>query len=296
MHWSTPSPADVRVTLVRPLLNLRKRELKVWADDQKISFREDATNASADILRNRIRHKLLPLLRREYQPGIDNVLLRESDLLRDETDYIAAEATQAIRSRKKFDAMPVALQRRVLHAELVRAGITPDFKLIEQLRISVGLWASVDANLFCRRDERGGIETKTGAAADFNPGGLRVDITGTHSVRFQGMALTWAKRTGALVPKTKAGREFFDAAEIGKTVILRHWRPGDRFQPIGTKCPVKLQDLFTNQKIPRERRHTLVVATTSSGEVFWVERLRIGERFKVKPATKQRLEWKWRRG
>ncbi len=77
--------------------------------------------------------------------------------------------------------------------------------------------------------------------------------------------------------------------------MLRHWRPGDVFQPIGLKSPVKLQDLFTNAKIPRDRRHELLLAVTAGGEIFWVEGLRISENFKLTADTKRRLVWHWRR-
>jgi tRNA(Ile)-lysidine synthase len=76
---------------------------------------------------------------------------------------------------------------------------------------------------------------------------------------------------------------------------LRHWRPGDRFQPIGMAGGVKLQDLFTNRKIPRAERHRLVVATTAAGELFWVEGLRMAERFKLDKSTARRLQWCWDR-
>jgi tRNA(Ile)-lysidine synthase len=86
-------------------------------------------------------------------------------------------------------------------------------------------------------------------------------------------------------------REIFDADKIGGVIILRHWQPGDRFQPIGLKTPVKLQDLFVNAKIPSAKRRELVLATTKAGEIFWVEGLRIGEQFKLTPETRQKLVW-----
>jgi len=91
----------------------------------------------------------------------------------------------------------------------------------------------------------------------------------------------------------KRNREVFDAEKVGSPVVLRFWRPGDRFQPIGMKMPIKLQDFFTNQKVPRGRRHELVVATSSGGEVFWVEGQRISERFKLTKQSKKWLEWSW---
>jgi tRNA(Ile)-lysidine synthase len=77
--------------------------------------------------------------------------------------------------------------------------------------------------------------------------------------------------------------------------VLRHWRAGDRFQPSGMKSRVKLQDLFTNQKIPRDERQQLIVAETARGEIFWVERLRIAERFKLSGGTNRCLQWRWKR-
>ncbi|HMJ92252.1 MAG TPA: tRNA lysidine(34) synthetase TilS, partial [Candidatus Acidoferrum sp.] len=165
MAWKARSSADARVTLVRPLLDCRKAELTAWARERKIGFREDATNAGTDILRNRIRHKLLPLLRRDYQTGINAVLLRESELLRDESEFIAAEAKRWLKSRKSFDALAAALQRKVLYAELLRTGIAPNFRLIEQLRSSVDEWVSVNAKFCCRRDEHACIETRVIAAS-----------------------------------------------------------------------------------------------------------------------------------
>jgi hypothetical protein len=59
------------------------------------------------------------------------------------------------------------------------------------------------------------------------------------------------------------------------------------------KSAAKLQDLFVNAKIPTARRRKLVLATTADDEIFWVEGLRIGERFKLTPQTTRKLAWKW---
>jgi tRNA(Ile)-lysidine synthase len=103
---------------------------------------------------------------------------------------------------------------------------------------------------------------------------------------------TW-KRGAAL--RFREGTEWFDAAEVGERVTLRHWRRGDRFQPIGMERAVKLQDLFTNMKVPREERHRRVVAVTEAGMIWWVEGLRIGEMFKIEPGTRRCLKWTWKR-
>jgi hypothetical protein len=52
--------------------------------------------------------------------------------------------------------------------------------------------------------------------------------------------------------------------------------------------------MFSRNKIPRAQRHRAVVATTAAGELFWVQGLRITERFKIRPETTRFLEWSWR--
>ena len=79
----------------------------------------------------------------------------------------------------------------------------------------------------------------------------------------------------------------FDAAALGQAITFRHWQPGDRFQPIGQDGTTKLQDLFVNQKVPREERHQRIVAETGDGRLFWVEGLRIAESFKVTESTRE---------
>ena len=132
-------------------------------------------------------------------------------------------------------------------------------------------------------------------SAEFNANELEVKLSGrAGNVSFGGVKFNWsfASSLRRRLPH-QIGLEFFDADKIGNKIILRHWRAGDRFQPIGLKAAAKLQDLFTNAKIPREQRRELVVATTTGGEIFWVESLRISEKFKLTPETIRRLVWRW---
>ena len=70
MKWRSPSPVNGGISLIRPLLDVTKDELRDFAQQNKIHFREDKTNALFNAPRNRIRNELLPLLRRKYQPGL----------------------------------------------------------------------------------------------------------------------------------------------------------------------------------------------------------------------------------
>jgi tRNA(Ile)-lysidine synthetase-like protein len=449
MKWRSPSPSDPKVALVRPLLDQPKAALRRWAASRKVPFREDASNAELDIRRNRIRHELLPLLRRQYQPALHRTILRLMDIVGQEAAFAAQEAqewlahwseagarqraedhrqgvwvtdlprrsppqpskpergnaahskhsakqghTAEIAKRlecpdasgplwprprlhipladKPFVELPVAVQRRCIELQLLAWGLEPDYELVEQLRtrpnrpVTVGRasmagagpkepgeWktssqpssrplsdgpffdrvgdegcdkdlesqflgqapadsqtedpgqrlAPADAPLrgpgvmSVSRDAEGWVRRSRAEPVGFRPGTLQQSLCGrAGEVLVEGLRLRWRIARGGRKPRPgQAGREFFDADRVGTPVVLRHWQPGDRFQPIGLPVPVKLQDLFTNQKILRQQRHELIVAATAQGEVFWVEGLRISERFKLRQATKRRLQWSWQR-
>jgi tRNA(Ile)-lysidine synthase len=90
MKWRAPSPANSKVALIRPLLDVSKADLRSYATEWRIPFREDASNACLDIQRNRIRHELLPLLRKHYQPALGKTVLRTMDILGAEAEFLSA--------------------------------------------------------------------------------------------------------------------------------------------------------------------------------------------------------------
>ena len=318
MKWRSPSPADRTIPIVRPLLDFSKAELSVFARENKIRFRHDATNFSSGFLRNRIRNELLPLLREKYQPGVDKTVLRLMEITGAESEFVGNVASglrlDLVRPRAErhnFEKLPLAVQRRVLQSQLPGLGVAADFVLIESLRQSANVFVSVGAKMSVARNEFGEIKLRTGSKPEFREEELAVRLTGrTREVVFGGVKFRWGKHfagDGETIRKSKnqrllasspanTRREIFDADKVGGKILLRHWCAGDRFQPIGLKSPAKLQDLFTNAKIPRERRRDLVLAETIRGEIFWVEGLRISEHFKLTPGTKRQLVWNFEGG
>ena len=355
MKWRTQSASEAGIQLVRPLLDQPKAVLVAYAAEHGICYREDASNAVLDFQRNRIRHELLPLLRRKYQPALDKTISRVMDIVGAEAEFVvgAAEEWLAAVGRPKaegrrpkevrrpkaegvgaalsgwlpFDELPVAVQRRCVQVQLVGLGIVPDYDLVEQLRIKVdrpvgirrvqvpggggegeaGQEPQVDAALrkgktpvlrYAVRDVSGRVHLQVIEPEEFSHGSAEIGLVDrAGEVKFDGARIRWRINTKRAAGRPRGGlrQESFDADKVGSPVRLRHWQPGDRFQPIGMACPVKLQDLFTNQKVPRDRRRRLIVASTAAGVVFWVEGLRISERFKLTRHTIRRLQWRWKR-
>jgi tRNA(Ile)-lysidine synthase len=299
MQWRGPSPSDPSIMLIRPLLDQTKAALREAAQAAGAPFSEDATNADLDFHRNRVRHQLLPLLRKHYQPRLSQRVLRLMELAGAEAEVVTALAERwlAAKRRVKFDRLAVAVQRRVIYLQLLLMGTSPDFDLVERLRAPGGQPVAVGAGQWVSRDATGLLRAHKIAAPTFDPARIEMVLTeGKRKAEFGGLTLAWKILQ---TPGTGCGRkpnvEYFDADKVGRTVCLRHWQPGDRFQPIGMKSARKLQDLFTDLKVPRGQRHRRIVAATSQGKLFWVEGLRMAEGFKLVPKTIRRLQWQWRR-
>ncbi len=329
MKWRSPSPSNPKIELVRPLLDQPKAALRRFAADEGIRHREDASNALLDFQRNRIRHKLLPLLREEYQPALDKTISRVMEIVGAEAELAAKEAVDWLHGVRKpkprvrsleFEKLPVAVQRRCVQLQLVGQGIVPDFELVEQLRLKPNRAVAVaereartarspgevptrpsasSRGIYCAiRDANGSVHLEATSTQEFRPDSMEVSLQGrAGEAQFGRARIRWSIGAGRGVERSSpiADCEYFDADMVGSRIVLRHWQPGDRFQPIGMHNTVKLQDFFTNQKVPRGERRRLVVAATAQGEVFWVEGMRISERFKLSSGTIRRLQLRWKR-
>ena len=102
--------------VVRPLIDVSRAELRLYAADHGLAFRDDETNADVSVPRNRVRHELLPYLEREFSPGIVEVLAREAALAREDDDRLESEAIDLAGS--------VVLTSTPVHQEGTRAADT----------------------------------------------------------------------------------------------------------------------------------------------------------------------------
>lgn len=311
MKARNSSPVDRGISLVRPLLEFSKEEIVTFAYGAHIRFREDASNASPEFERNWVRLELLPLLRKR-QPAVGENISRTMQIVGVDADFVTKAAADWLKGKPpeggtpnvSFVRLHVAVQRRVVQLQIRALGVEPDFQLVEELRTKPDRPVSVGPQVELVCDESGLVRRAEADATSFESGQRMVELPGsrpkpglqTVAASFARLRLKWRvlRRVNSFSPKREEGREFFDADKVGARLLLRHWRAGDRFQPIGMPSETKLQDWFTNRKVSAARRRQLVLAETERGEVFWVEGERIGEGCKVTLATRRVLELRWK--
>lgn len=301
MRWKSPSPADASIKIIRPLLGFLREDILEYAHSKGISYRTDCTNTDVEYLRNRIRHQLIPLLRTEYQSALERIILREMEILGSEDEYLDKVVNNIlVNTAVKFNELPIAIQRRLIHTQLIDLGIIPEFDLIEQLRLKECKFVSAGMDFLAKRSRDGKIKVIAKDKITFTDAELSVELNGGSGViSFGGIKVNWEKIKGKSIEELLSQKpfncEFFDADKIGSKIQLRHWRAGDKFQPIGLRQELKLQDFFINNKVPREKRHRFVLGISESGKIFWVESLRISELHKVDDKTQTILKWIWER-
>lgn len=284
--------------VVRPFLGCSREEILDYLKGRGFSWVEDSSNSSGDFLRNRIRNELLPLLERSYSPSLGRTLLRTMEILGQESDYLSEEIERLKREGIPFESWHTALQRRAVSEALIERGAQPTLEAVDYFIQNPGKAHSCQGELYLRQEgswhlcsvvEKGnGWNTEEiRVSPGEQPEELSLPGEGALRVRFEvlgpGEAADWRSKPD--------GVEYFDLDRVGDSFTLRHWREGDRFQPIGLRDGTrKLQDIFVDRKIPEVRRHQLWLGETAEEVIFWVEGLRIGEACKVTESTKKILK------
>ena len=285
--------------VIRPLLTVKREDVLKYLCARGLKYREDASNIDRRFARNRIRHELLPLLEREYNPGIRAVLRRTAEILRDEdaclTERVAKYGSTATLSVRELLQLPVALQRRALRAWLGEVGFE-EVEAVRQLAAAespsgrVGAWVHREYDLL-HKTRGPGTEPVT---RRWLLNTDRETVIAELGVAFvmecaDSSALSPEKKrqSGDKSPHSKTER--FDANALGATPVLRTWQEGDRFQPLGMAGEKKLQDFFVDEKVPRHQRSRVLLLCATDGRIAWVVGYRIAEPFKVTRATKQIL-------
>jgi tRNA(Ile)-lysidine synthase len=113
--------------IARPLLGIWREEIDAYLAAHRLEFREDISNIDPRFTRNRLRHEIIPALSAAFGRDVRPAVWRAAEILRDEDDFLgtlpAVLHPPPELSVRELRALPVALQRRLLHRWLKSAGI-----------------------------------------------------------------------------------------------------------------------------------------------------------------------------
>ncbi len=301
-----PVPGAKSGRLVRPLLGVRRSELREYLDSLQQPWREDATNRDRKRLRSRIRLKLLPQLAQLGGPAAIEHLGRLAEQAREEENFWAALVEHrfevlAHRRGEELDLPVRALvepdpllgkltgrqareAQRALARRLVRralAEVRGDLRRVMQTHVESILHLAEEGQSGGRVVLPGVVVEREFDRIVLHPDraptawrDFEVRIDGPQAVRLpDGRALEF-KLVGVakLEPVYNGERSVADAARMRFPLLVRNWRAGDRFQPAGSRGRKKLKTLFQQERIPVAERARLPLVVCGD-EIVWVARL-----------------------
>ena len=290
--------------VVRPLLDVTRKELREYLQVRGLPHREDATNEDTSVARNRIRHSLIPFLKTNFSEGIVDVLAREASIARADDEWMEREVDQAVGQMVCYgeevadidcDAiakLPTALSRRVSKRVLEHIGGHPvsfdqTNRLFSLIRTSSQSDVSVDfpGSRLIRSSNRtqlvrwqGRAGNRQSRVSEFE---YALPIPGEVKVPELGEIIS-ATPSGSVPGLSARGRTVaVSSARIASPLTVRNWRPGDVIQPLGLGGHKKLQDIFVDRKISKAQRGTIPIVADSRGKIVWVAGQTLDEDFRV---------------
>ncbi len=291
--------------IVRPVLGLRRHDIRKFLIETGIPWREDSSNQTSDFLRNRIRHDLMPRLE-NINPSVAETLASTALLAQDEEEYWDAEITRlaprhyhlekgAVLIRTgPFMAEPVAVQRRMLRRafSLVRGDLRRiDFAHIEAAR---ALMASADGSgriqlpgldVFRSFDWVRIDQPGWSSATDRNFE-AEIAIPGTATLPERGLSLQIELVTETSVYNDC--RNTLAGERLAGRLTLRNWQPGDCYAPQGASESVKIKTLFQDHRIPLWERRSwpvLVQNGIQGGRIIWSRLFGVDREFAAGPES-----------
>lgn len=300
--------------VIRPLYDSSRQDLLTYLAHCGLSYRQDSSNAKLVYRRNRIRQEVLPILQR-LVPSAVHTLCRLADLAREDDRYLDEQVARLSAEkiyqeqegvwtveRAFAQALPLALRRRLVRDLLRRCDSQQrpaSARTVEQIIQAVmkngtqrlGLKS---ARLIIEKDTLRLI-----AAGQFqsleephNPLALPL-FPGPSCVRWAATDQTIRVERLArdVVGETAPGpaRIVVDAERLPGPLSVRTWRAGDRLYPLGMQGhSKKVQDFFTDLKVPVRLRHSIPVVAAQEG-LIWIVGYRQDERWVVTAQTRHCL-------
>ncbi len=281
--------------LVRPLWLVGRADILEYLRERGLPWSHDETNDQLVLSRNRIRHRIVPVLEREFGPGVRRTLARAADHLAAEDDALRVWAQRVLTLRRSgselkvgggFARLPPAVRARVVQAwwEAV-TGLPP---------LGTRHVATLDA-----LPDGGGVDLPRGYQAHRDrevirmqvrpvavSASLTLSVPGSVDVADLGRVTA---RVAANWPDTETARRghpharvaAIDLDAVALPLCLRVPQPGERLRALGAPAPRAIRELLRDSGIPSSLRGRPLVVTDACGRVLWLAGARQAEAFRL---------------
>jgi tRNA(Ile)-lysidine synthase len=283
--------------IIRPLLFAKKEELLAFAKENSLSFVEDSSNASDKYTRNYFRNQLIPAVQKVFPQAEDNLLhnverFRDINILYQQSIEFHKKKLLEIKGEEIH--IPVLKLLKLKPLATIAFEIIKNFgftshhteEVIKLLNSDSGKYIQSTSHRILKNRSWLIISPNNTQAAenilieekdktiDFANGKLKLDILNADNFH----------------SSSESTIAFIDADEIKFPLLLRKWKQGDYFYPLGMKKKKKLSRFFIDRKLSLTEKEKIWVLE-SNKKIIWVVGYRLDDRCKITSKTKTVLKF-----
>jgi tRNA(Ile)-lysidine synthase len=285
LHGILPRQGNI----IRPLLFARREDILQYAKEKQLEWVEDSSNESTKYTRNYIRHEILPMLKQVFPAVTENISnsierWREGEELYEQA--LALHRGKLCETKGNEVHIPVLKLKKASPLKTIVFGIIKDFgfsssqapEVIGLLESESGKYvASASHRIIRNRSWLIITPNKTAGAANilieegekkivFSEGEVELDMVANCQPSAVNTVAT------------------LDASAIRFPLVLRKWKQGDYFYPLGMRKKKKISRFLIDQKIPLHDKEKVWVIE-SDKKILWIIGHRIDDRFKITQST-----------
>ena len=297
--------------IIRPLLWASREQIRKYAVENHIVWREDHTNVESVYLRNRIRNQLLPVFD-ELQPKARQGLYKSLEHLSAENELYRAllkeKLAQIVERDGDVQRLPYSKIIKTKVPEPVE-GPTYTFQLLfewlrlygfntDQCHFIYDAIGTGIGNQYCSSTHRiviGRDELQLSEIKEKTNDEILIQIGEEEILSPIHLCFSKLEKTPDFVIDKSLNVAQLDFDKLKFPLFLRHWRHGDRFHPLGMKGSKLLSDFFVDQKFTEYQKQNVWLLISADGDILWVVGYRIDNRFKIGNDTQTVFECRWNR-
>jgi tRNA(Ile)-lysidine synthase len=317
-----PPLRDARI--IRPLIDLKRTEILDYIALKSLDCVVDSSNSDSQYLRNRVRNKLLPELKAEYNPKVVESLNRLASILDAEERWIESLIQPIFekvivfekQGRIGFDIeqlnqQNIAVRRRLIREAVLKVKgnlrrmafvhVEAAVKMARKAAVSGALDLPDRIRIYRQNDvltvsrEAQNLRHLASVPLLSSPDyAYRLSKTGEVLIKEAALKIRLSEIPQNHIPdwhqpNRGARTVYFDMNKIGFPLVIRNFRPGDRFSPLGMTGSQKLSKFFIDHKVSKAERKKCPIVL-SRNEIIWVVGYRLDNAVKISPQTRRILK------
>lgn len=289
---------EINNKIIRPLLAFTRDEISAYAKANNITWREDASNATTNYLRNKIRHKLLPILK-EITPDFDKAFATSQSHLKESQSLVAAYISQIkpkicehrnnllYISLEKLKELPN--QKAILYELLKKYAFTQWNDIYNLIHAQSGKQVFSHSHYLLK--SRGFLVLGVSIDKEIEIKQKAIEVIDEFIINNVKFKISNLKRTNTLDFKsTDLNEVYLDASKVEFPLFVRKWKRGDYFYPLGLQGKKKISDFLIDIKTPLNEKKNIWLLCDAQNQIIWVIGKRIDNRYKITDTTTKLLK------